>query len=109
QDVLVYADDFLFSERIYMRKVEKGEMSITISLDGEAYYRQDISGDRIFGQSCGNLDSTTKILYIQLAPANGLVQPLKLTKEEIESFVDASGNLLRARYTVEILPAEVSF
>ncbi|MFN3394027.1 MAG: hypothetical protein ACK41G_06825 [Candidatus Thermochlorobacter sp.] len=106
-DALVYADPSFFAPRIYTQKTSKGEREITIALNGEAYYQQDIPTDipSRFGQSFGQLDSTTKILYVQLAPANAVL-PLKLTKEEIEAFTDAKGNPLRARYRVEILPPE---
>lgn len=104
-NALVYADESLFEPRVYIQKTPNGERSITISLNGEAYYRQDLKNDLIFGQDFGYLDSTTKILYVQLSPTLS-VSRLTLTKEEIESFTNANGRPLRERYTVEILPPE---
>jgi len=100
---LVYADESLFAPRVYVQKTRKGERTITIELNGEAYYRQNLPEEGVFGQPFGQLDSTAKVLRVQLAPELGTIQPLNLTKEEIESFVDAQGQALGMHYRIEIL------
>jgi hypothetical protein len=99
---LVYADESLFAPRVYVQKTSKGERTITIHLNGEASYHQNVPAEGVFGQPFGQLDSTAQVLRVQLAPELGMIQPLNLTKEEIESFVDAQGQALRAHYKVEI-------
>ncbi len=100
---LVYADESLFAPRVYVQKTSKGERTITIHLNGEASYHQNVPAEGVFGQPFGQLDSAAKVLRVQLAPELGTIQPLNLTKEEIGSFVDAQGQTLGMHYRIEIL------
>ena len=100
---LVYADESLFAPRVYVQKTSKGERTITIHLNGEASYHQNVPAEGVFGQPFGQLDSAAQVLRVHLAPELGMIQSLNLTKEEIESFVDAQGQALGMRYRIEIL------
>jgi hypothetical protein len=61
----------------------------------------------VFGQPFGQLDSAAQVLHVHLAPELGTIQPLNLTKEEIESFADAQGQALHIHYRA--LPLQLAY